>query len=209
MLAISRAGGWTAPPDLLVGRVAGAGLLVWMGWIHLHLWSAGYKHLPSIGHLFLLNFIAAVVLAVGVLAVPRRYLALAAGAGALMAAGTLVSLVISINVGLLGFKDSFNAPFVHIEYVGGGRRRGRAGGHGRPQRPVPAPAITARDRAEPMSGRRRRQVEVALGVLWLVDGALQFQPYMFTRAFMAGILGMANMGLPGPLARADFDIAGC
>jgi hypothetical protein len=55
--------------------------------------------------------------------------------------------------------------------------------------------------------RRRRQVEVALGVLWLVDGALQFQPYMFTREFMAGILGMANMGLPGPLARADFDTA--
>ena len=92
MSAISRAGGWTAPPDLLVGRVAGAGLLVWMGWIHLHLWSQGYKHLPSIGHLFLLNFIAAVLLAVIVLAVPRRYLTLAAGAGALMAAGTLVSL---------------------------------------------------------------------------------------------------------------------
>jgi hypothetical protein len=44
-------------------------------------------------------------------------------------------------------------------------------------------------------------------VLWLLDGALQFQPYMFTRAFMAGILGMANMGLPAPLARADYDTA--
>ena len=98
------------PLDLLVGRVAGAGLLVWMGWIHLHLWSAGYKHLPSIGNLFLLNFIGAVVLAVGVLVAPRRYLALVAGAGALMVAGTLVSLIISINVGLLGFKDSFAAP---------------------------------------------------------------------------------------------------
>jgi hypothetical protein len=54
---------------------------------------------------------------------------------------------------------------------------------------------------------RRRRVEIALGVLWLVDGALQFQPYMFTRAFMAGLLGMANMGLPGPVARADFDAA--
>jgi hypothetical protein len=104
---------WTTPVDLLVGRVAGAGLLVWMGWIHLHLWSAGYKHLPSIGTLFLLNFIGAVVLAVAVLAAPRRYLAVAAGAGALMVAGTLVSLIISINVGLLGFTDSFAAPFAH------------------------------------------------------------------------------------------------
>ena len=48
-----------------------------------------------------------------VLAAPRRYLALAAGAGALMVAGTLVSLIISINVGLLGFTDSFDAPFAH------------------------------------------------------------------------------------------------
>jgi hypothetical protein len=57
------------------------------------------------------------------------------------------------------------------------------------------------------TGERRRQVEVALGVLWLLDGALQFQPYMFSRAFMAGILGMANMGLPGPLSTADFHVA--
>ncbi len=57
------------------------------------------------------------------------------------------------------------------------------------------------------AGRRRRQLEVALGVLWLLDGALQFQPHMFTRAFMEGILGMANMGLPRPIARADFQVA--
>lgn len=108
---------WVAPPDLLVGRAAGAGLLVWMGWIHLHLWSEAYKHLPSIGTLFLLNFIGGVVLAVGVLAVPRRYLTLAAAAGALMAAATLVCLAISINVGLFGFKDLYNAPFVHLSIV--------------------------------------------------------------------------------------------
>ncbi len=114
MQASSRVRNWTAPPDLLVGRAAGAGLLVWMGWIHLHLWSNGYKHLPSIGYLFILNFIAAVVLAVGVLAVARRYLALAAGAGTLLAAGTLVSLAISVNVGLFGFTDYYNAPFVHL-----------------------------------------------------------------------------------------------
>ena len=65
MSVTSRVRAWTAPPDLLVGRVAGAGLLVWMGWIHLHLWNQGYKHLPSIGDLFLLNFIASVLLAVG------------------------------------------------------------------------------------------------------------------------------------------------
>ena len=117
-----------------------------MGWIHLHLWSDGYKHLPSIGYLFLLNFIASVLLALGVLVVPRRYLALAAGAGALMAAGTLVSLTISINVGLLGFTDSFNAPFVHLSIWVEAAAVVVLGVHGTPQRPVPALGVAA-DRA--------------------------------------------------------------
>ena len=88
--------------------------MAWMGWIHLHLWGEGYKHLPSIGNLFLLNFIGGVSLALLVIAAPRRYLAAAAGAGALMLAGTLVALVLSINVGLLGYHETANAPFAHL-----------------------------------------------------------------------------------------------
>jgi hypothetical protein len=48
---------------------------------------------------------------------------------------------------------------------------------------------------------------MALGVIWLVDGALQFQPYMFSKEFFAGVLGMANMGLPGLLSRVDYDVS--
>jgi hypothetical protein len=48
---------------------------------------------------------------------------------------------------------------------------------------------------------------VALGLLWLLDGALQFQPFMFTVGFFDGILGMANMGLPGPVSTADYHVA--
>lgn len=55
---------------------------------------------------------------------------------------------------------------------------------------------------------RRRRIEVVLGLLWLLDGGLQFQPYMFTKAFMGGVLGMANMGLPRTLADADYHLAG-
>jgi hypothetical protein len=47
-----------------------------------------------------------------------------------------------------------------------------------------------------------------LGGLWLLDGALQFQPYMFTRAFLASTLGMANMGLPGPLSGLLYRVSG-
>ena len=99
---------------LLAGRIIGAALLMWMGWIHLHLWSTGYKHLPTIGTLFVLNFVGAVVLVAAVLVSPRRFLALPSAAGALMAAATLVSLAISINVGLFGFTDFLDAPFVHL-----------------------------------------------------------------------------------------------
>jgi hypothetical protein len=43
-------------------------------------------------------------------------------------------------------------------------------------------------------------------VLWLADGLLQFQPYMFTHAFFADLLSMANMGLPGWLSDLVFRI---
>jgi hypothetical protein len=47
---------------------------------------------------------------------------------------------------------------------------------------------------------------MALGMLWVLDGALQFQPYMFTDAFFSNMLGMANMGLPGPVSSAIFQV---
>jgi hypothetical protein len=53
----------------------------------------------------------------------------------------------------------------------------------------------------------RRRLEIALGLLWLLDGALQFQPYMFSDAFFKDILGMANMGLPGPVGSLDYHVA--
>jgi len=100
--------------DLIVGRLIGAGLLGWMAWIHWHLWSDGYKHLHIVGPLFLLNAIGGLLVALAVVVVPLRWLSLAAAAGALMAAGTLAGLAISINIGLFGFKDYLNAPFAHL-----------------------------------------------------------------------------------------------
>jgi hypothetical protein len=74
----------------------------------------------------------------------------------------------------------------------------------RPSRP--AASVTAEPGATP---RRltRRHLEIALGALWFVDGLLQLQPFMFTRAFYNGVLGMANMGLPSPVANGDYRVA--
>ncbi len=45
----------------------------------------------------------------------------------------------------------------------------------------------------------RRGLEIALGLLWLLDAGLQLQPGMFQRGFFDDLFDMANMGLPAPV----------
>jgi hypothetical protein len=103
-------------------RAAGALLLAAAGAIHLYLWSTGYDSIDWIGPLFMVNAIAAFVLAVAVLAAPRRLLFWPAGAGALLQIGTLGGLVLSSTVGLFGFVESSAASYywesVIVESVG-------------------------------------------------------------------------------------------
>ena len=82
--------------------IAGAALLIASGAIHLDLYLTGYKSIPTIGPLFLLQIIAAFVLAVAIL-VTRHWLAAAAGAG--FAASTLGGYLLSLKVGLFGFTE--------------------------------------------------------------------------------------------------------
>jgi plastocyanin len=83
-------------------RLAGAGLLAATGGIHLDLYLTGYRHIPTIGWLFLLQIIAAFVLAVAVLLF-RSALTDAAGAG--FAFSTLGGYLLSLWVGLFGFQE--------------------------------------------------------------------------------------------------------
>lgn len=46
----------------------------------------------------------------------------------------------------------------------------------------------------------RRRIQIALGLLWLLDAALQYQPYMFSPAFPTKILSASAAGSPGPVA---------
>ena len=93
-----------ASPGPVVSVVAwiGAALLVWSSVIHLHLWSQSYHQIPTIGPLFLLQGIAGLVIAVAV-AVARRFVVLVGAA--LFALGTVAGLLVSVNVGLFGFKE--------------------------------------------------------------------------------------------------------
>ena len=83
-------------------RVAGAGLLAATGGIHLDLYLTGYRSIPTIGWLFLLQVIAAFGLAAVVLVTGRR---LAAAAGAGFALSTLGGYLLSVWIGLFGFKE--------------------------------------------------------------------------------------------------------
>jgi predicted lipoprotein with Yx(FWY)xxD motif len=83
-------------------RLAGAGLLLAAGGIHLDLYLTGYRTIPAIGWLFLLQVIAAFALGLAVLATGSR---LAAAAGAGFALATLGGYLLSVWVGLFGFTE--------------------------------------------------------------------------------------------------------
>jgi predicted lipoprotein with Yx(FWY)xxD motif len=83
-------------------RMAGAGLLAATAAIHLDLYLTGYRSIPVIGWLFLLQVIAAFGLAAVVLASGSR---LAAAAGAGFALSTFGGYLLSVWIGLFGFTE--------------------------------------------------------------------------------------------------------
>ena len=99
--------GRTAAALLL--RAGCAALLAWIGYIHLHLWLEGYRQIPTDGPLFLVDAVAAFVLAAVLLAFARPLAGLLAAG---YAAATLGALVISLTVGLFGFRESISASYV-------------------------------------------------------------------------------------------------
>ena len=103
-------------PDLTHSLLFWVGALLVAGSavIHLHLWSTGYRHIPTIGPLFLVQGIAGLLAAVAV-GVTRH--PLVAAATALFVAGTIGGLVLSVEVGLFGFRDSFSAPWATTSLV--------------------------------------------------------------------------------------------
>ena len=89
-------------------RVAGAGLLIATGAIHLDLYLTGYRTIPTIGWLFLLQVIAAFGFGLAVLATGGRTVIaspLAAAAGAGFALATRAGYLLSVWTGLFGFTE--------------------------------------------------------------------------------------------------------
>jgi predicted lipoprotein with Yx(FWY)xxD motif len=83
-------------------RVAGAGLLIAAAAIHLDLYLTGYRSIPVIGGLFLLQVIVGFLAGATVLATGSRA---AAAAGAVFALATLGGYLLSVWSGLFGFTE--------------------------------------------------------------------------------------------------------
>jgi predicted lipoprotein with Yx(FWY)xxD motif len=83
-------------------RVAGALLLAVSAGIHLDLYLTGYRSIPTIGWLFLLQVIVGFVLTAAAL-VTRSWLA--AAASAVFALSTLSAYLLAVWIGLFGFKE--------------------------------------------------------------------------------------------------------
>ena len=87
----------------LFGRLAGSGLVAATGAIHLDLYLTGYRSIPTIGWLFLLQVIAAFGFAV-LIAATRNRLVAATGAG--FSVSTLGGYLLSLWTGLFNFKET-------------------------------------------------------------------------------------------------------
>ncbi len=83
-------------------RVIGAGLLFATGAIHLDLYLTGYRTIPTIGWLFLLQVITAFGLGAVILVSGSR---LAAATGAGFAIATLGGYLLSLRFSLFGFRE--------------------------------------------------------------------------------------------------------
>ena len=91
---IGPSGSTTRRAAITLGLVVGSALLASSGVIHLQLWATGYRTIPTIGPLFLLQGIAGVLLAV-VLLLWRRLLVVVAAAGFMVA--TIGGLLVSVE----------------------------------------------------------------------------------------------------------------
>ena len=111
---------WRAAITVMIA--GGAACTVGSGVIHLYLWGKqyGYRDIPTIGPLFLIQGIAAIL--IGLIVIVSRQVGVLLVAVALLVA-SVAALVLAIEVGLFGFKDSWLAPYAwttFYEEIAGG-----------------------------------------------------------------------------------------
>jgi hypothetical protein len=100
---------------LMAWRLLSAITLLAMGGIHLYLVFDGVG--GSLGVLFVLNVIGALVLAIAIMALRGRLLSLAAVLSLLFTVGSLLALVLALTVGLFGIHEVMSFTLVPTTLV--------------------------------------------------------------------------------------------
>jgi hypothetical protein len=109
------AGGENRQRSMVLWQVLSGLLLLAMGGIHLYLVLDGVGGL--LGVLFVLNAIGGLVLAIAVVAGPRRFLHLSSLLSLVFLAGTLLALVLALTVGLFGITEKIDGQLVPTTLV--------------------------------------------------------------------------------------------
>jgi xanthine/uracil permease len=97
-------------PVVLGLCVVEAALLVISGFVHLHLERTAYQHVKTIGPLFIVQFVACLVVAAALLI--TRHVLVALAAVALMA-GTIVGFVLARTTGIFNFKLPYSTTLAN------------------------------------------------------------------------------------------------
>ena len=100
---------------LMAWRLLSAIMLLVMGGIHLYLVFDGVG--GSLGVLFVLNAVGALVLAIAIIVLRGRLLSLATGLSLLFMVGTLLALVLALTVGLFGIHEVLSFKLVPTTLV--------------------------------------------------------------------------------------------
>jgi hypothetical protein len=103
-----RAGHPRAGANLVALRAVAAVLVIATGAIHLYLYQDGFSSVPTIGGLFLANFVVAVALGLAILVRGRALWSLL-GAGFCL--GTLVAFLVSVRWGLFGYQETLRGAW--------------------------------------------------------------------------------------------------
>lgn len=90
-------------------RFMGAGFILVNGGVHIYLWNDSYREIRVIGPLFVVNAVAALLLAAALLWRPEGITALL---GLALSAGTFGAFMLTVTVGLFGFTTGWDTKAV-------------------------------------------------------------------------------------------------
>ena len=94
-----------------LAMLGGAAMTAWSAGIQLHLWQQGYRHIPTIGPLFVVQGVVGLTITAAALASRRGVIAFA---GAVYLAATSTGLLLSATVGVFNFHDGLDAPYAGL-----------------------------------------------------------------------------------------------